>query len=72
MYRPIQEVAKSLTNQPPTTDKVIQRMEIVREDAKQFLQVLYGNVPEGRELSIALTHLEETVMWAIKGIALHQ
>lgn len=45
-------------------------IEHVRADAKQLLGtiVIYG--PPSRERSIALTHLEETVMWAVKSIVL--
>ncbi len=41
----------------------------IRGMAKQLAQELLHVVPEGRELSLALTKLEEAVFWANAGIA---
>ena len=41
----------------------------IRDQAREFAQTLVDNVPEGRELSTALTRLEEAVMHANAGIA---
>lgn len=41
------------------------------EDIKtqaESLEESISNVPDGREKSIALTKLEEAVMWAVKGV----
>ena len=43
----------------------------VREHARQLALLLVELVPEGRELSTALTNLEQTVFWANAGIARH-
>jgi hypothetical protein len=43
----------------------------IRAAAKQFADVLMGEAPYSRELSLAATALEEAVMWAIKAIVLH-
>ena len=72
MHRPIQDILKSLTNQPPLHDGVIQKMEEVRIPARQLAESIYNLCPDTRERSLAITHLEETVMWAIKSIALYQ
>ena len=32
------------------------------------METLFENVPNGREKSLALTKLEESVMWAVKGL----
>lgn len=70
--RTIQDIERSLTNIPPKDDFVIQRIEAFRESAKVLGRNIINNVPEGREKSLALTNLEECVMWAVKGIILRQ
>lgn len=45
------------------------RYERIRADALDFASLLVNNVPESRELSLALTNLEQAVMWANAGIA---
>jgi ABC-type sugar transport system substrate-binding protein len=63
---------RSLTLHPPVADWVPAVMEAIRADAKQLGHSIIDLCPAGREQSLALTHLEEVVMWAIKGIALDQ
>ena len=41
----------------------------IRQQAKQFADIINGIVPESREKSLAITKLEEVVMWANAGIA---
>lgn len=41
----------------------------LREHGKQLALLILANVPESRERSLALTKLEEAVMWANAGIA---
>ena len=41
----------------------------LRSMAKQLATTYYELVPESRERSIALTKLEESIMWANSGIA---
>ena len=62
---------RSLTNQAPN-DVAIERIEAVREIAKQLGADIIDLCPDTRERSLALTHLEETTMWAVKSIVLHQ
>ena len=45
------------------------RYEMIREVAKSLAYFINDNVPESREKSLALTKLEESVMWANAGIA---
>lgn len=42
----------------------------VREAYFVLLGVLKDNCPQSRELSVAITELETSAMWAIKSIAL--
>ena len=53
---------------PPYGDQR-ERYETIRDYAKGFAHLLVQNCTTSRELSIALTHLEETVMWANAAIA---
>lgn len=66
------ELNHSLTNHPPSNDAVVQAFERVRGSAKDLGEIIHALCPESRERSIAITKLEETVMWAIKSIAVNQ
>lgn len=41
----------------------------IRAQAKSFAYLIDGMVPDSREKSLAMTKLEECVMWANAGIA---
>ena len=41
---------------------------LVRSILKEASDTLINATPEGRELSVALTHLEEAMFWATAGI----
>ena len=45
------------------------RYASIRDNAHNFATMLVSICPESRELSLALTKLEETVMWANASIA---
>lgn len=44
----------------------------IREEAKQFAYFLCARAPQSRELSLALTHIEEAVFYANAAIARHE
>lgn len=46
-----------------------ERFELIRDFAKEYAYMIRALCPEGREQALALTKLEETVMWANAGIA---
>ena len=46
-----------------------ERYENIRSVALEFATLLVNSCPESRELSLALTKLEESVMWANSSIA---
>lgn len=52
----------------PIKDQSI-RYEVIRSSAKDLAKVLVGYCPESRELSLALTNLEQAIMWANASIA---
>lgn len=66
-----QELTKRFTYHPPKGNQVA-RYENIREAAKQFATTLCQQSEAGtmnREFAIALTKLEECVMWANASIA---
>ncbi len=46
-----------------------ERYELIRDTAKNLAWLLVDKCPESRERSVALTKLEEVVMWANASIA---
>jgi hypothetical protein len=59
----------SLINHTPTPETVAQ-IERIREAAKQFGLTVFREAPASRERSLAITKIEEAVMWAVKSAAL--
>ena len=43
--------------------------QAIRDFAKEFAYLIDTHCPEGRELSLAVTHIEEAVFWANAAIA---
>ncbi len=62
-------LAASMTSHKPT-DEQVQKIELIRRVADDMCLVIDDVVPDSRERSLAKTHLEETVMWAVKGVVL--
>lgn len=61
-------LANDFTYHPPTPAQVT-IYEAIRGQAHELASILIDEVPVGRELSLALTKLEEAVFWANAGIA---
>ena len=53
----------------PDGSAVVDTYQVVRDAALSYAQLLADLVPPSRELSLAVTNLEQTVMWANAGIA---
>jgi hypothetical protein len=62
------ELDKRFTYHPPKGDQA-RRYELIRDNAKDFAELLDDLCPDSRELSLALTKLEEAVMWGNAAIA---
>jgi hypothetical protein len=62
------EVEKRFTYHPPKGGQP-QRYERIRAQAREMAWLITCNCPESRETSLALTKLEEAVMWANAAIA---
>jgi hypothetical protein len=50
------------------TDLEKEKMLYIKDTGLTFLSLIDEAVPKGREASIAKTHIETAVMWAIKGL----
>lgn len=63
-----EQIENSFTYHPPKDDQA-QRYEMMRNSAKNLAHHILASTPESREQSLALTKLEEVVMWANASIA---
>lgn len=63
-----QELDTRFTYHKPNADQTV-HYEAIRQTAKEFAEYLVVACPDSRELSLAMTALEETVMWANAAIA---
>lgn len=64
-----EELVASLTNHSPN-GRQIDSIEELRAIAKTYGSLIIRDTPMSREQSLALTKLEESVMWAVKAIVL--
>lgn len=62
------DIRWNLTNHRPT-DEAIERIERLREVAIDLGEHIERVCPDTRERALAITKLEETVMWAVASIA---
>jgi hypothetical protein len=71
-YRPSTEdidlINRNFTYHPPKSDQPGRYM-LLREQAHNLASLFLQNCPNSRERSLALTKLEEAVMWANASIA---
>ena len=58
----------NMTNQTPDEDQ-IERIERMREIFRQAASMVYVNCPRSRERSLAITGLEDALMWTVASIA---
>jgi len=49
-----------------------ERYVAIREKGRELAELMAGCVPESRELSLALTHLQQSTQWANAGIACNE
>lgn len=62
-------LATSITNHTPT-EAQLDAIRRLRKAADDLCLVIDDVTPPSREASLAKTHLEETVMWAVKSVVL--
>ncbi|MDL2214469.1 hypothetical protein LJB76_02785 [Clostridia bacterium OttesenSCG-928-O13] len=63
-----EQIEKAFTYHPPK-DGQPEKYTMLRQAFKEVANLVDGHVPDGREKSLALTKLEESIMWANAGIA---
>lgn len=63
-----ERIVSDFTYRAPHGDQV-ERYTLIRSAALDFAQKLMAYCPNSRELSLALTHLEESTFWANASIA---
>lgn len=64
----METVARNFTYHPPTDEQVGHYKEI-RSKARELAELVEARCPNSREKSLAMTKLEESVMWANASIA---
>lgn len=65
----LEQMLMSFTNITPS-DQQIGRIEAIRNNFKDALEALYHFSNASRERSIAVQHLETSLMYAVKGVLL--
>ena len=50
------------------SDEEKEAMLWIKDQGLTMMEFIDGNVPKGREASLAKTRLEESVMWAVKAL----
>jgi len=62
------EIDNRFTYHAPDDEKVVKH-QAIRNGGKELAELIDALVPEGREKSLAVTKVEEAVMWANAGLA---
>lgn len=65
-------IEHNMTNHPPVREGIVDDFEELREQAKSFGKAIVDLCPVTRERALALTNLEQALMWAIAGLARNQ
>lgn len=65
------QIEKNFTYHPPSTDSVFSLVTI-RNSCKSLALLINELVPDSREKSLAMTNLEQVIMWANAGIVRNQ
>lgn len=64
-----EEIGRRFNHHPPTEESTVLAHEGVRADFKDLAERMDRELPDGREKSLMLTHLEEGLFWANAAIA---
>ena len=67
-----ERIEHDFTNHAPANDEIIRRFEALREEAKAFAHLIVDTAPQSREQSLALTHVEQALMYAVAAVARNQ
>jgi len=66
------QIDLTLTNRPLVNAEFEGRLEVVSSSLRAVGHTMVNVCPQSRELSLALTKLQEARMFAVAAIALHQ
>jgi hypothetical protein len=65
------DIENRFTYHPPSTPERVEAHEHCRQVHTTLARVLNAMLPEGREKSLAITKLEESMFWSNAAIARH-
>ena len=65
------DLDRTFTYHKPVGDQQ-ERYQRIRDKAKELAKVLTHDCPDSRERSVALTNLQQAVMWANASIAINE
>jgi hypothetical protein len=65
-----EQIKQTFTYHAPVGDQ-LGRYESLREGARIFAELIQKSCPESREKSLALTNVQQAVMWANASIAIN-
>lgn len=65
---PLEQISHNFAHHPPKGDQP-ERYASLRRHGSDLAEEILRRVPDSRERSLALTRVEEAVMWANAGIA---
>jgi hypothetical protein len=65
----IPQIENNFSYHPPKSQETVDKYQVLRDKAKELAYMIENIVPNSREKSVAITHLETCVMWANAGIA---
>jgi hypothetical protein len=63
------DITNRFTFHPAMNDEKRLAHEAVRDNCKSLAEFLNDLLPEGREKALAITHLEEVMMWSNASLA---
>lgn len=63
------KIEHNFTYHPPKTDEVVLAHEQTREAFRNLALYVDRNIPDSREKSLAITNLEQAMMWSTAAIA---
>lgn len=66
-----EQIENTFTYHTPFGDQP-QRYEALRNMAKMLATLIQGSCPESREKSLAITSLQQAIMWANAAIAINE
>ena len=67
--RPIEDLAHRFKYHPPRSEQRRRQHEAVRADCLALAEKLDATLPDGREKAVAISRVEEAMMWSNAALA---